>query len=295
GIAAYFLVHRYLPLDRRHSSVSWTSLDVKGTLLLSLTLGVYALSVTAGRAGFGAFNLALLAAAGVGLTLFVRAEAAAPSPLIHLALFRQPALGASLAMSSLVSTVMMATLVVGPFYLSRALALDAGLVGLAMAAGPLVAALAAMPSGRLVDRIGPEKTTLAGLTCIAAGCSAVSLSPAALGIGGYTVPLIVITAGYALFQTANNTRVMKDIRPDQRGVISGMLNLSRNLGLITGSSVMGAIFAVAAATTSIASADRAAVAFGMRATFAVSAVLVAGTLAIAIGSHARFPRDCASQ
>ncbi len=29
--------------------------------------------------------------------------------------------------------------------------------------------------------------------------------------------LIVITAGYALFQTANNTAVMTDIAPDQRG------------------------------------------------------------------------------
>ncbi len=29
---------------------------------------------------------------------------------------------------------------------------------------------------------------------------------------------------------------MTDVRPDQRGVISGVLNLSRNLGLITGAS-----------------------------------------------------------
>ena len=40
---------------------------------------------------------------------------------------------------------------------------------------------------------------------------------------------------------------MTDIRPDQRGGISGMLNLSRNLGLITGASVMGAVFALASA------------------------------------------------
>jgi hypothetical protein len=39
-----------------------------------------------------------------------------------------------------------------------------------------------------------------------------------------------------LFQTANNTAVMTDVSPDQRGAISGMLNLSRNLGLITGTS-----------------------------------------------------------
>ena len=40
---------------------------------------------------------------------------------------------------------------------------------------------------------------------------------------------------------------MADVRPDQRGVISAMLSLSRNLGLITGASVMGAVFALAIA------------------------------------------------
>jgi hypothetical protein len=58
---------------------------------------------------------------------------------------------------------------------------------------------------------------------------------------------------------------------DQRGVISGMLNLSRNLGLITGASVMGAVFALASATTDITTARPEAVARGMRITFAVAA------------------------
>ena len=71
---------------------------------------------------------------------------------------------------------------------------------------------------------------------------------------GYIAPIVVVTAGYALFQTANNTAVMTDISPDRRGVISGMLNLSRNLGLITGASVMGAVFAFASATTDITTA-----------------------------------------
>ena len=69
------------------------------------------------------------------------------------------------------------------------------------------------------------------------GCRPRSASPAT------SLPIVVVTAGYALFQAANNTAVMADIGPDQRGVVSGLLNLSRNLGLITGASVMGAVFA----------------------------------------------------
>ena len=78
-----------------------------------------------------------------GLALFARVEARAASPLIQIAILRDPLLRARLAIGSLVSTVVMATLVVGPFYLSGALELGAARVGLVMSAGPLVAALTA--------------------------------------------------------------------------------------------------------------------------------------------------------
>ena len=79
---------------------------------------------------------------------------------------------------------------------------------------------------------------------------------------------------------------MMDVRAEQRGVISGMLNLARNLGLITGASVMGAVFASASKTTDIATAHAAALATGMQLTFAVAAVLILAALAIAMGSRA---------
>jgi hypothetical protein len=110
--------------------------------------------------------------------------------------------------------------------------------------------------------------------------------PASLGIPGYIVPIVVITGGSGLFQTANNTAVMTDIQPDQRGVISGILNLSRNLGRITDASAMGAVFALASKTTDIITASSEAVATGMRTTFAVAALLIIFALAIAVGSLA---------
>jgi hypothetical protein len=66
-----------------------------------------------------------------------------------------------------------------------------------------------------------------------------------------------------------------------------MLNLSRNLGLITGASVMGAVFALASATIDITTARPEAVATGMRVTFAVAAILIVVALAIAVGTCRR--------
>ena len=285
GIAAFLLARRHLPVDRRKPKAERTGFDHVGTLLLAFTLAAYALAVTIGRGGFGPLNLALLLAAAGGGGLFVLAEAKAASPLIRLAMFRDPVLGASLATSALVATVVTTTLVVGPFYLSRSLGLDAAGVGLVLSAGPLVAALTAVPAGRWTDRFGAQRMTIVGLVGMAAGSLMLSLLPAARGLAGFIGPIVVLTAGYGLFQTANNTAVMNDIRPDQRGGVSGLLNLSRNLGRITGASVMGAVFAFAAATSDITTARPEAVATGMRITFAVAALLIVVALALTVGGR----------
>ncbi|HEX8620203.1 MAG TPA: MFS transporter [Thermoanaerobaculia bacterium] len=290
GAAAFLLAWRSIPLDREQSTVDRARFDLVGTLLLALTLGAYAVAMTIGRGQFGPLNAALLFAAIAGVVLFVLAEQRAASPLIRLTMFRERALSAGFAMSALVTTVVMATLVVGPFYLSGALALDAARIGLVMASGPLVAALSGVPSGRLVDRFGTARMTIAGLIAMAAGSMSLATIPASYGIPGYVAPLVVITAGYALFQAANNTAVMSGLRPDQRGVVSGLLNLSRNLGLITGASLMGALFARAAGATSLATARADALAAGMRMTFSVAAMMIVAAIVIALVSRAPRPR-----
>ena len=285
GILSFVLAYRYLPIDRPGPSTGRARFDLSGTLLLALTLAAYALAMTLGRGNFGALNLALLVAAAFGLGLFVRVESKAASPLIRLAMLREPGLRASLATNLLVATVMMATLVVGPFYLARALGLSAALVGLVLSIGPVIAALSGVPSGRMVDRWGAPRATLVGLIAIAAGSIALSVLPAMFGMAGYLAAIAVLTPGYQLFQAANNTAVMRDVPADQRGVMSGLLTLSRNLGLLTGASAMGAVFAFAAMTSDISTAQPEAVATGMQITFIVAAALIVLALAIVVGGR----------
>lgn len=254
GILTFFLALRYLPVDLPTPKARTAGFDHPGTLILALTLAAYALAMTVGRGNFGRLNMVLLSVALAGVWLFVFTERRAASPLIQIAMFRDHVLRASLAMSALVSTVMMTTLVVGPFYLSRAFGLNTSAVGLILSAGPIAAALTGVPAGRLADRFGAQVMMIVGLGGIVAGSVALSIMPLAFGLVGYIAPLLVITTCYALFQTANNTAVMTDVRPDQRGVISGMLNLARNLGLITGPSVMGAVFACGAGASNIMTA-----------------------------------------
>lgn len=281
GVAALLLARRHLPANGPATRERRARFDGIGTLLLALTLAAYTLAMTIGRGSFGTVNVALLAAAVAGAGAFALAQSRAPSPLIRLELFRDRALSASLATSALVSTVMMTTLVVGPFYLSRALGLHAAAVGLVLSVGPVATALAGVPAGRIADRFGARRLTIAGLAGIGTGTAALALLPARLGIPGYIVPIVIATVGYALFQTSNNAAVMGEVMPEQRGVVSGLLNLSRNLGLLTGASALGAVFALAVGTTDVTTARPGAVAAGMHVTFGVAALLIAVALVIA--------------
>jgi hypothetical protein len=119
------------------------------------------------------------------------------------------------------------------------------------------------------------------------------------GVSGYVVSLVTLTAGFATFQAANNTAVVTGTDPRQRGVVSGLLNLSRNLGLVTGASLMGAVFMHAAGTSSIAGAQTSAVVAGTHAAFLLAAALIGTALLLVVATASRSatqpPPACAEQ
>lgn len=280
GLAAIFLLRRGLPAAEHSPTHDSRGFDVAGILLLVITLGSYAVAMTIGHGRFSGINIALLIVAlGTG-AMFVVAEARAASPIVDLGLFRNTALSAGFVANAAVSTVIMATLVVGPFYLTRALQLDAARAGILLSVGPLVASICGFPAGRLVDRVGTVRASRTGLLIMIAGSIGLSLIDPEAGIVGYLIPIALLTAGYATFQAANNTAIMSIAGPSRRGILSGLLNLSRNIGLLTGASVMGAVF-MAGIGGDIAIAPPAAITAGVRTTFAVAIILAA--VAIAVG------------
>jgi MFS family permease len=280
ALLALAILHRSLPTDGARAPAVAT-FDWRGTVALAWTLAAWSLAMTAGRGRFGALNVALLVAAALGAGAFALVERRAASPLIRFTTFDR-VLGARLGTNVVVSSVLMTTLVVGPFYLSLALGLDAATVGLVMAVGPLVAALTGAPAGRVVDRFGVEGTTILGMVGVALGAFALAVVPGAFRIAGYLAPIVVLTASYALFQAANTTAVMKEVDVDRRGVVAALLTLSRNLGLVTGASVMGAVFTFASGATDVTAAAPEHLAAGMRITFAVAAALVAMALTLTV-------------
>jgi MFS family permease len=179
------------------------------------------------------------------------------------------ALAPSLAVNLLVAAVMMATLVIGPFYLGLALGLSPAKVGLAMSVGPVVSIFGGMLAGRLVDAWGAQRILMTGLSLLTSGVFLLALLPQYTGVAGYVFAILILTPGYQLFQAANNTAVLGGTAKDRRGTVSGLLTLSRNLGLIAGASIMGALFAFGVGTDDFARAAPTAIAGGMRLAFLV--------------------------
>ncbi|MBQ4775739.1 MFS transporter [Pectobacterium versatile] len=187
---------------------------------------------------------------------------------------RNTTLLSNLTINAAVTAVIMTTLIVGPYYLGLGLGLKETLVGLVMAIGPAVATFSGIPSGRLVDTWGFRRALTAGLSLVVTGTFMLAILPNLLGVTGYILAIIVLTPGYQLFQAANNTATLAEVPGNQRGTVSGLLNLSRNIGLIAGASIMGQVFALGVGTEDFTHAAPASLANGMQLTFFLAGAMV---------------------
>ncbi|GBO51234.1 MFS transporter [Pectobacterium versatile] len=191
----------------------------------------------------------------------------------------------NLTINAAVTAVIMTTLIVGPYYLGLGLGLKETLVGLVMAIGPAVATFSGIPSGRLVDTWGFRRALTAGLSLVVTGTFMLAILPNLLGVTGYILAIIVLTPGYQLFQAANNTATLAEAPGNQRGTVSGLLNLSRNIGLIAGASIMGQVFALGVGTEDFTHAAPASLANGMQLTF-----FLAGAMVLVAIAFTRLPK-----
>jgi MFS family permease len=237
--------------------------------MLVMALLCYGLALTSG----GTLALGLWAGALLVTALFIRRERLDPSPLLPLVLLAEPRLRGGLLASALVASVMVVTLLIGPFYLRGVFDLDMATVGLMISGGPLLAALTGMPAGWLVDRFGVLWVVRLGLAVMVIAALGLATLTAGYGPLGYLLPILLLTAGYALFQTANNSAVVGGASEQARGAVAGLLTLSRNLGQLTGAAGLGGLFATLVGTHNLSLAMPTDLVFGTQVTFALSGLL----------------------
>lgn len=277
GLVAVLAGGALFPADVKAARRS-TRFDLPGLALLAISLGGFSAVFTLGGRMSGLALLGLCVVSALGFAAFVRTEARAQAPLVRLDLLRDRTLGTGLASLMLVSAIVMATLVVGPFYLNRVLGLDPVETGMVMSVGPAVAAVTGVPAGRLVDRTGPFPVIVGGLLSVMFGALLLTFLPGPCGTGGYAASLVVLTFGYATFQAANMTAIMQTTASEHRGVTSALVGLARNIGLICGASAMAAVYAMGPTIAGATGFDSGS-GTGLVATFALSTGLAGVALA----------------
>lgn len=261
------------------AKTSFRELDLPGTLVLTVALASYAIATSGGAAGVPVSTFWLTCGTVMAIAVFVAIETHAESPLVPMALLSDRTVGSGVVMNILIGAVMMSVLVVSPFFLVYSLGLQEAFFGLVMAIGPLVAAVSGVPAGRLTDTFGIDRMMRWGLIQTTFGLLCLAFLPRYFGVGGFVIALVMLTPAFQLFLAANNTAVLVGASEAQRGRLSGLLGLSRNLGLMTGTSVMSTVFVSILGNGNAMEAPAGDIAHAYSMTF----VVAAGLSAIAFG------------
>lgn len=240
SLAALLLSIAALPRRMGATGQPFTS-DFKGLLVLAFSLSAYSVGLT--LRPFGVIGTATLVAAGVAaLVLFVFLELRVQDPLVDFRLIQRARVYPGLITAFFASVVMMVFTVVPPYYLSLGLELEPRILGFAMAVGPTVAILSGVPAGWLVERFGARPIFFSGLTLLTIAAGAFVALPPLFGLVGFFIASVMLTPGNQMFMAANNTHVMAQSGSAHQGAVSGLLNLSRSLGSITGVALAAPIF-----------------------------------------------------
>lgn len=256
-----------------------TRFDYFGALLLVSALSVFSIAITM-RPGGWLGALTLVAFAVLLLVLFVVVELRRTHPLVNIRMLREARVLPSFAVAFLAAYIMMTFTVVPPFYLTRDLGLSDAWMGVALAVGPLAAIAAGVPAGRIVDRTDARVVTVFGLALMTVSAVSFVLLPAAFGLVGFLVSALLLTPGNQLFMAGNNTATMMRAKEGQQGVVSGLLNLTRNLGFVTGTGTAALLFDSASVVNSVGEIEIS----GLQMSFAAAAIVGLTAVALALST-----------
>ncbi len=182
---------------------------------------------------------------GIGLvllTIFIVLERRIKYPMVDLSLFRNRLFSMG-NLSSLLNYMAQFTVIwIMPFYLQQLRHLTAAQAGMLLIPMPLVTMVVAPASGTLSDKTDTRYVSSVGMGITAAGLWLLSGLHAESSTLRIIVALVITGLGVGMFQTPNNSAVMGTVPPQRRGIASSLLATMRNIGMVLGVAVSGAVF-----------------------------------------------------
>ncbi len=241
GILASIIAYRIIP-DFKGREVQ--PFDIKGavTAFTALISILIPLSYAEKFGWKNPYIISMLVTGIVLLIFFVYLEKRVKHPMVDLSLFRNRLFSMSNLSALLNYTAMFSVVLIMPFYLQQLRSLPPSKAGLLLIPMPLTTMLIAPLSGALSDRVDTRYISSLGMVITTLGLGLLSYLRIDSRYSSIILILIIVGIGSGMFHTPNNSAVMGSAPANRRGIASGILAIMRNLGMVLGVAISGAIF-----------------------------------------------------
>ncbi|MEA4845876.1 MAG: MFS transporter [Clostridiaceae bacterium] len=241
GIFGTFWAYKIIPPPLRREVQSFDAAGA-AVVFLSLISLLVPLSYTEKYGWRNPYILASLAAGILMLFLFVYIERRVKNPMMDLDLFKVRLFTMS-NISALINYMaqFFVTLLM-PFYLQQLRGLSPSEAGFMIIPMPVTTTIIAPISGALSDRFDSRYISSAGMGFVSLGIFLLSRLRIDSPDSFIMISLIVTGLGIGLFQAPNNSAIMGCVPGNRRGIASSMLATMRNMGMVMGVAVSGALF-----------------------------------------------------
>ena len=241
GLLGAVLVGRNL---RPSAPSQSTHFDIPGSFTMAAGLfGLMLVLSRGGEWGWGSQPIfLLLAGALVFLALFFWLEHRNADPVLDLTLFDNSIFRSATFAGFLAFCSMFVQTFLLPFYLIQLRGFSPACAGLFLMAVPSVMAVVAPTSGALSDRIGTRGLCSVGLAIQGISFVLLATLDADSSQGFIVAALLVLGLGIGMFNPPNNSDLLSSVPRERLGNASGMMGLTRTLGMVCGVAMSSAIF-----------------------------------------------------
>jgi EmrB/QacA subfamily drug resistance transporter len=221
-------------------------LDILGSVLVTggLMLMVYAL-VSAPAAGWTSpATWGTFALAAACLAAFVVVEMRTAEPLMPLRIFLLPGIAAANLVCTFLSAALVAMNLILTLYFQQVLHYSAFMTGLAFLPHGLAASYAGPWGGRLAGKVGPRRVLIGGMVVVLLAMILLALIGTRNTYWYHVMPVTVLMS-FGLMPAFVNLTLLATTgaKPEDHGLVSGIVNTTGQLGGALGLAVLVAVAA----------------------------------------------------
>jgi EmrB/QacA subfamily drug resistance transporter len=218
--------------------------DWPGAVLLAILLGSLLMGITHAY-DWGYFSLptlSLIAISILAAACLIYVETRVKHPILSRSLFAIRLFSMPIIAAVILFVCLFALVFLMPFYLIHPGGYPVNVVGGIMACIFVSLFVVSPFSGALYDRIGSRLLCTLAMAIISCSLFSLSTIPANASFFSIIWRLSLAGIGTALFLPPNSAAAFSAVSPESRGVASATVAAARNLGMVLGVAIAGAIF-----------------------------------------------------